>query len=104
MIGSSSFFFVIMTNKELLIALLEKLGTDWLPAQWLLILVRDHELKPETISALLQIITDAIDRTTDETMKTRLSKASDFLLQLQAREATEKAAEEADLETLLASL
>ena len=89
-----------MNQKQLLITLLEKLGQDWLPAQGLLVLVQEQDVKPEMIEALTQIILHALDDTTNETLKAKLTQTADYLHQLHDLETADKAKEAEELARL----
>ncbi len=89
-----------MTQKDLLITLLEKLGEDWLPAQGLLVLVKGQDIQPAQIEALTQIILTALDDTTNETLKAKLTQTADYLRQLHDLETADKAKEAEELARL----
>jgi hypothetical protein len=50
-----------MDKKALLLLMLEKLGQDWLPAQGLLVLVKDQQVTAATIDALYKILLSALE-------------------------------------------
>lgn len=89
-----------MNQKQLLITLLEKLGQDWLPAQGLLVLVQEQDVKPEMIEALTQIILHALDETTNESLKAKLTQTADYLRQLHDLELADQAKEALELAKL----
>lgn len=89
-----------MDKKALLILMLEKLGQDWLPAEWLLVLVRDQELKPEMIEALYTILLHALETVESDEAKAKLSKGADYLAQMLALEAKSKEEEATELQDL----
>jgi hypothetical protein len=89
-----------MTQKDLLITLLEKLGEDWLPAQGLLVLVQEQDVKPEMIEALTQIILHALDETTNESLKAKLTQTADYLRQLHDLELADQTKEALELAKL----
>ena len=96
-----------MDKKALLILMLEKLWADRLPAEWLLVLVRDQELKPEMIEALYKILLHALETVESDEAKVKLSKGADYLqhlMTLEEKSKEEDAAALSELEQMIAQM
>lgn len=89
-----------MDKKALLLLMLEKLGQDWLPAQGLLILVKDQQVTPATIDALYKILLSALETVEAWAAKDKLMKWAAYLEQLLESEAKSKEQEQAELSQL----
>ena len=93
-----------MDHKQLLIWLLEKLQNHWLPAEWLLLVIQQHDISQATIDGLLEIITVAAEHATDDQEKQKLLWAKAYLEKIQQREYEEKILEEQEIEALLEAI
>lgn len=89
-----------MDKKALLLIMLEKLGQDRLPAQGLLILVKNQPVTAETIDALYTILLGALETVEAWAAKEKLMKWAAYLEQLLESEAKSKEQEQAELNEL----
>lgn len=89
-----------MDKKQLLIAMLEKLWEQWLPANWLLILIQEHPITPQTIEWLYQVLQQALLQASDQATKAHLQKWIDYMQRLMEAEQKDKQQDATDLEAL----
>ncbi len=89
-----------MDKKQILITLLEKLWEQWLPANWLILLIKNQDITPETIEGLYQVMRHAFQHTTEESAKRQLEKWVSYVQRLMEAEQQDKQQEAAELVAL----
>lgn len=91
---------IIMDKKTYVLKILDLLKNDWNLADGLMYLVSQNDVDGKVLDILIQILQDAIAKTTDNINKEQLQKANDFFVQLKNAEEQQKQIDQKDIEKL----
>lgn len=91
---------IVMDKKTYVLKILDLLKNDWNLADGLMYLVSQNNVDEKVLDILIQILQDAIAKTTDNINKEQLQKANDFFVQLKNAEEQQKQIDQKDIEKL----
>lgn len=89
-----------MDKKTYVLKILDLLKNDWNLADGLMYLVSQNDVDEKVLNILIQILQDAIAKTTDNINKEQLQKANDFFIQLKQSEEKQKQIDQQDIDKL----
>lgn len=89
-----------MNKKDYLIAVLEKLETEWLPAWWLKIIAQEWKLSNEMIDIFVEVIQMSLKDADNKQLQEKLQQSTDILQQIKNLEQESKQHDQEDLEAL----
>lgn len=89
-----------MDKKAYVLKALELLKDNWDLAEWLIYLVNQSEVDEKLLTILVNILQDAITKTTNELTKEKLQKANDFFVKLKQTEDKQNQIDQDDIKHL----
>lgn len=89
-----------MEKKQYLIAILEKIQDEWLPARWLIYIAKEWKLSDEMIDIFVQLIQESLKAITNKELKETLTKSLTVLENVKKLEAKSKQHDQEDLDKL----
>lgn len=94
----------MMTKKNYIIAVLDRLDGTWELASALKALIEHTDVDDEFISGIAELLMQAIHEVADDLDKEKLQRSHDFLLYLQKKETDESLSADSELDEMLANL